>query len=145
MRASSTRGPHSYGPHIMRLNAHPYKCGHNPLRACYTWALVGAPSRFYTENIIFLFYKTSFHNEEVNCTEPFPSVSIPCLDIKLLLMCRLLINCELLVSLAQFSFNRIWEKMQGQQHFWQMLIILIFLFENVRTDVADNINQGPTL
>ncbi len=29
------------------------------------------------ENIIFLFYKTSNLNEEVNCTEPSPSVSIP--------------------------------------------------------------------
>ncbi len=27
---------------------------------------------FYSENIIYLFYKTSYLNEEVNCTEPFP-------------------------------------------------------------------------
>jgi hypothetical protein len=27
--------------------------------------------------LFFLFYKTSYYNEEVNCTEPFPSVSIP--------------------------------------------------------------------
>jgi hypothetical protein len=28
--------------------------------------------------IIFTFYKTSYLNEEVNCTEPSPSVSVPC-------------------------------------------------------------------
>jgi hypothetical protein len=27
-----------------------------------------------------IFYKISYLNEEVNCTEPFPSVSIPWLD-----------------------------------------------------------------
>jgi hypothetical protein len=32
---------------------------------------------FYIENIIYHFYKTSSLNEEVNCTEPFHSVSIP--------------------------------------------------------------------
>ncbi len=26
------------------------------------------------------FYKTCYLNEEVNCTEPLPSVSVPCLD-----------------------------------------------------------------
>jgi len=34
-------------------------------------------ARFYIENITYLFYKTSYLYEEVNCTEPFPSVSIP--------------------------------------------------------------------
>jgi hypothetical protein len=29
------------------------------------------------ENIIYFFYKTTYFIEEVNCTEPFPSVSIP--------------------------------------------------------------------
>jgi hypothetical protein len=29
---------------------------------------------------IYLFRKTSYFNEEVNCTEPFPSVSFPCPD-----------------------------------------------------------------
>jgi len=33
---------------------------------------------FYIENIINLFYKTSYLNEEVNCIEPSPLVSIPC-------------------------------------------------------------------
>ncbi len=33
---------------------------------------------FYIENIINIFNKTSNLNEEVNCTEPSPSVSIPC-------------------------------------------------------------------
>jgi hypothetical protein len=33
---------------------------------------------FYIENIIFPFYKTSYPNEEVNRTEPSPSVSFPC-------------------------------------------------------------------
>jgi hypothetical protein len=28
-------------------------------------------------NIIYLFYQTSYLNEEVNCTEPSPSVSVP--------------------------------------------------------------------
>jgi hypothetical protein len=28
---------------------------------------------------MYLFYKTSYPNEEVNCTEPSPSVSVPCL------------------------------------------------------------------
>ncbi len=32
---------------------------------------------FYIEKIINLFYKTSYFNEEVNCTEPPPLVSIP--------------------------------------------------------------------
>jgi hypothetical protein len=32
---------------------------------------------FYIENIINLFYKTSYLNEEVNSTEPSPLVSIP--------------------------------------------------------------------
>ncbi len=35
---------------------------------------------FYIENIIDLFYKTSYFNEEVNCTEPSPLDSIPCGD-----------------------------------------------------------------
>jgi hypothetical protein len=34
---------------------------------------------FYLENIIFLFYKTRYHNEEVNSIEPSPSVRVPCL------------------------------------------------------------------
>jgi hypothetical protein len=33
---------------------------------------------FYTENIIYHFYNTSYLNEEVNCTDPSPSVSTPC-------------------------------------------------------------------
>ncbi len=33
---------------------------------------------FCIENIIYLCYKTSYLNVEVNCTEPSPSVSIPC-------------------------------------------------------------------
>ncbi len=32
---------------------------------------------FYIENIINLFYKTSYLNKEVNCTEPSPLISIP--------------------------------------------------------------------
>ncbi len=34
---------------------------------------------FYNENILYIlfFHKTSYLNEEVNCTEPSPSVSIP--------------------------------------------------------------------
>jgi hypothetical protein len=36
---------------------------------------ISAP--FYIENIINLFYKTSYFNEEVNSTEPSPLVSIP--------------------------------------------------------------------
>jgi hypothetical protein len=31
---------------------------------------------FHIENIIYVFYKTSYLNEEVNCTELFSSVSI---------------------------------------------------------------------
>ncbi len=34
---------------------------------------------FCIENIIYVCYKTSYLKEEVNCTEPFPLVSIPCL------------------------------------------------------------------
>jgi hypothetical protein len=30
------------------------------------------------KNIIYLRYKTSNLNEEVNCSEPFPSISVPC-------------------------------------------------------------------
>jgi hypothetical protein len=33
--------------------------------------------QFVFKNIIFLFYKTSYLNEEANGTEPSPSVSIP--------------------------------------------------------------------
>jgi hypothetical protein len=32
---------------------------------------------FYDEYRIYLCYKTRYLNEEVNCTEPFPSVSVP--------------------------------------------------------------------
>jgi hypothetical protein len=31
-----------------------------------------------TETRYFLFYKTTYLKEEVNRTEPFPSVSVPC-------------------------------------------------------------------
>ncbi len=34
-------------------------------------------AHFYIENIIYLCYKTSYLNEEVNCTEALPSVSVP--------------------------------------------------------------------
>jgi hypothetical protein len=34
-------------------------------------------SSFSVENNIFIYYKTSYLNEEANCTVPFPSVSIP--------------------------------------------------------------------
>jgi hypothetical protein len=40
--------------------------------------LVDYISSFLNGNIIFLFDKTSYLNEEVNCTEPSPSVRIPC-------------------------------------------------------------------
>jgi len=33
---------------------------------------------FYIETTIKLFYKTSYLNEDVSCTEPSPSVNIPC-------------------------------------------------------------------
>ncbi len=33
----------------------------------------------YVENIIYICYQTSYLNEEVNCTEPAPSDSVPCL------------------------------------------------------------------
>ncbi len=39
---------------------------------------------FYIESIIYLFNETTYFNEEVNCTEPLPSVSIPCPNINLL-------------------------------------------------------------
>jgi hypothetical protein len=35
---------------------------------------------FYKENYIYFFYKTSYLNEEVNRTEPFPLVRIPWLE-----------------------------------------------------------------
>ncbi len=31
------------------------------------------------ETIFFLFFKTTYSNEEVNCTKPFPSVRLPCM------------------------------------------------------------------
>jgi len=31
----------------------------------------------YIDNIIYIFYKVNYLIEEVNCTEPFPSLSIP--------------------------------------------------------------------
>ncbi len=45
--------------------------------AQYGWPLYTNQFRsapFYIENIINLFYKTSYLNEEVNCTEPSPLV-----------------------------------------------------------------------
>jgi hypothetical protein len=33
-------------------------------------------------NFIFIFYKTTYLNEEVNCTEPSPSVGVPSLTFK---------------------------------------------------------------
>ncbi len=49
-------------------------------KAQYSWTpctnqIGSAP--FYIENIINLFCKTSYLNEEINCTEPSPFVSIP--------------------------------------------------------------------
>jgi hypothetical protein len=32
------------------------------------------------QQTLFTFYKTSYLNEEVNRTEPSPSVSVPCLE-----------------------------------------------------------------
>ncbi len=32
------------------------------------------------EIVFTFFYKTSYLNEEVNCTEPFPLVGVPCTD-----------------------------------------------------------------
>jgi len=32
---------------------------------------------FHTDYFIYLCYKTSYLNEEVNCTEPYPSVGVP--------------------------------------------------------------------
>jgi len=31
--------------------------------------------------MIFFFYEASYLNEEVNCMEPSPSVSVPCMGI----------------------------------------------------------------
>jgi hypothetical protein len=39
--------------------------------------IVQATTRFYIQIIIFFFYKTTYLNEEVNCTEPSRSVRIP--------------------------------------------------------------------
>jgi len=36
------------------------------------------------KNIIYLFYKTRHLNEEVNCTEPFPLISVPWREKKVL-------------------------------------------------------------
>ncbi len=35
---------------------------------------------FCTEDIIYYLYLTTYPNEEVNCTEPSPLVSVPCFD-----------------------------------------------------------------
>jgi len=50
-------------------------------KVLYSWPICtnlfrSAP--FYIENIIYILNKTSYLNEEVNCTEPSTSVSIPC-------------------------------------------------------------------
>ncbi len=49
-------------------------------KAQYSWPpctnLFTSPP-IYIENIIYIFNKTSYRNEEVNGTEPSPSVSIP--------------------------------------------------------------------
>jgi hypothetical protein len=62
-------------------------------KAQYTWPpcanlLTSAP--FYIENMINIFNKTSYLNEEVNCSEPSPSVSVPCFDVQI--MDRLKLN-----------------------------------------------------
>jgi hypothetical protein len=54
-------------------------------KAQYSWPpctnlFISAP--FYIENSIYIFNKTSYLNEEVNCTEPSPSVSNPWLHLK---------------------------------------------------------------
>jgi hypothetical protein len=36
---------------------------------------LGSIHAFYIENFIYLSYKASYLNEEVNCTEPLPSIS----------------------------------------------------------------------
>jgi hypothetical protein len=44
------------------------------------YQLVYISSFLNIENIVYFFYKTSYPDEEVNCTEPSPSVSVPCFD-----------------------------------------------------------------
>jgi hypothetical protein len=49
-------------------------------KAQYAWPPIKNQFRsapLYIEDIINLFYKTSFLNEEVNCTEPFNLVFLP--------------------------------------------------------------------
>ncbi len=49
-------------------------------KAQYSWypcTNLFRPTAFYIQNIINLCYKTSYLNEEVNCTEPSPSASVP--------------------------------------------------------------------
>ncbi len=49
-------------------------------KALYSWppnTNLYRSAPFYIENIIYIFNKTSYLNEEVNCTEPSPSVSVP--------------------------------------------------------------------
>jgi hypothetical protein len=41
------------------------------------WTTQFRSAPFYIEVIIYLFYKTRYLNEEVNCNEPSPLVSIP--------------------------------------------------------------------
>jgi hypothetical protein len=43
-------------------------------------ALISLDDLLFFENFIYLFTKTSYLNEEVNCTDPSPSVSIPWLS-----------------------------------------------------------------
>jgi hypothetical protein len=39
--------------------------------------LTSSDKLLFKRNYIFLFYKTTYSNEEVNCTEPHPSVRVP--------------------------------------------------------------------
>ncbi len=42
--------------------------------------IIQATAHFYIANVVYLFYKTSYPNKEVNRTEPSTSVSGPCWD-----------------------------------------------------------------
>jgi hypothetical protein len=53
---------------------------------------------FMLKILFIFFYKTSYFNEEVNCTEPYPSVSIPWYST--LVLIYITISLSVLISLS---------------------------------------------
>ncbi len=56
------------------------------------------------ENIIYLYYKTTYLNEEVNCTESSPSVSVPC-KYKNMYVCVCVCMCGCIYTYMHYKYG----------------------------------------